>query len=124
MAHSNDVESAIAVPETTPLLHDGPDNMVSTPTHELNISDEFSLPRARTTIHKKVSHRGLKGFFTKKRLQSAGFLAPDDEDDWDDDEVEAIVRATAFQTHAASGKNPSLRERLAFYLDASTTGRW
>ncbi|KAI9333335.1 hypothetical protein DFJ73DRAFT_854405 [Zopfochytrium polystomum] len=29
----------------------------------------------------------------------------------------------AFHTHAVSGKNPSLRERLAFYIDSSSTGR-
>ncbi|KAJ1550017.1 hypothetical protein HK405_001624, partial [Cladochytrium tenue] len=60
-----------------------------------------------------------------------GRFTPDLEDDFVDRDAAAArardrddeLRATAFHTHAVAGTGPTLRERVAFYIDSSAVGR-
>ncbi|KAJ3318878.1 hypothetical protein HDU76_000704, partial [Blyttiomyces sp. JEL0837] len=129
---ANNNNNSTRIDETAPLLQ----NANSSSSQAAASSSSSALPPTNPNLPSRF--RSLRKITSTGRLRrkvgglvnrllrrgSSSTFSDDGVDEEVNAQIEESLRATAFHTHAVSGKNPSLRERMSFYLDNSTAGRW
>ncbi|KAJ3103629.1 hypothetical protein HDU97_009968 [Phlyctochytrium planicorne] len=96
--------------ETTPLL-------ATDASHD---TGNGSAEGSTSTVRKKRSSQFLPWVNRRKSSRRSTH----NERDVERHEVEANLKATAFESRSYYGQEPTFRERLAFYFDTSMAGRW